>query len=154
MSWFIKKVKESHSDEQNELMDKAFALGIADTTDTIWMIAAKLMIRVDELQKHIVTLEDIVRLVEPKYQEDGRVKKVCMRPLCHQSILVREYQRFDDKRPLFCSTCWYGVFNDIDLIMHMRNKTSFSDRMAIKEEVINKLLHEPVKETSNADDEN
>lgn len=47
--------------------------------------------------------------------ENGQIKKTCMRFQCGQPIWVREYQKFNEDRPLFCPVCWEQFYSSMEL---------------------------------------
>jgi len=55
---------------------------------------------------------------EVERDENGYIKRTCMRPKCGQSLWVREYQNFTKEHPLLCKECWFSVKCTQELLVH------------------------------------
>ena len=48
---------------------------------------------------------------DKRYDETGRIERICMRKLCNQPVYVREYIEYDNEHALLCQSCTFAVEN-------------------------------------------
>ena len=75
-----------------------------------------------------------------EYDANGFIKKICFRPKCNQSILVREYRKYSLTRPLLCLECWHHVYAFRDILMATKYKDGSMKQDDIEQEVIDDML--------------
>lgn len=62
----------------------------------------------ENIKKEII--DDIKQLDLCKHNNNGLIRKKCMRFKCNQPIMTREYEHYTPQRPLFCVVCWESVY--------------------------------------------
>lgn len=72
-------------------------------------------------------------------RQDGRVSKICMRYKCHQPIWVRDYVKYSNEKPLFCTECWMQLYMERDMLVTI-DKYKEMNRFELEKKIIESLL--------------
>ena len=70
------------------------------------------------------------------YDSEGRIRRICMRKLCHQPVYIREYTKYSKDFPLFCKDCIFSIDNYATIACH---KSNMPDSFLEKDKFIIKI---------------